>query len=260
VNGGPWADRVRSAVAMPISTSDPSEPLGVLVAGVSPNRALDDGYSSFYELLVGQISVALRNARAYEDERKRAEARRARSGDDAFFSNISHEFRTPLTLMLGPLEDLLASGQLADATRGELELVHRDAERLLRVVNALLDFSRIEAGRLDLQVEPIELATATRDLASTTACAAPRTHPRRQRYRPCSRARAREGARRDDRGREYRRARHRLHRDAVAAVEAVARGTGSRASAALLDRYPRASLRERSATLDCNGRGCCRAS
>ncbi|HEX8437993.1 histidine kinase dimerization/phospho-acceptor domain-containing protein, partial [Archangium sp.] len=144
LTAGPFKDAVRSALVMPIASSGQKAPLGVLVAGVSPNRALDEGYRSFYELLVAQVSVALRNARAYEEERQRAEALmeldRAKT---AFFSNISHEFRTPLTLMLGPTEDLLAgrAGPLPEDARSEVEVLHRNAGRLLRLVNSLLDFS-----------------------------------------------------------------------------------------------------------------------
>ncbi|HEX8825356.1 MAG TPA: ATP-binding protein [Archangium sp.] len=170
LTGGPWKDPVRSALVIPIASSGQSAPLGVLVAGLSPNRALDEGYRSFYELLVGQVSVALRNAQAYEEERRRAEALaeldRAKT---TFFSNISHEFRTPLALMLGPLEDLLTgrAGSLPQAAHSELELIHRNAGRLLRLVNSLLDFSRLEAGRIDASYAPADFSALSADLASS---------------------------------------------------------------------------------------------
>jgi PAS domain S-box-containing protein len=84
----------------------------------------------------------------------------------AFFSNISHEFRTPLTLMLGPIEDALA--QSSGALGGEdLRAVHRNSVRLLRLVNSLLDFSRLEAGRLQATFVPTDLAELTEGLAGS---------------------------------------------------------------------------------------------
>jgi PAS domain S-box-containing protein len=84
-----------------------------------------------------------------------------------FFANISHEFRTPLTLMMGPLEDAIAeSDGSSTLNRERLELAHRNSLRLLKLVNTLLDFSRIEAGRIQASYEPTELALMTRELAS----------------------------------------------------------------------------------------------
>lgn len=165
--GGPWNEPTRAALVMPIASLVQTAPLGVLVAGVSPNRALDEGYSSFYELLASQVSVAVRNAQAYEEERRRAEMLaeldRAKT---AFFSNVSHEFRTPLTLMLGPLEETLCDPELPTKQRERITVAHRNSLRLLKLVNTLLDFSRIEAGRMQAVYEPTDLAALTTDLAS----------------------------------------------------------------------------------------------
>ena len=164
--GGPWNDPTKAAIAMPIASSSQT-PLGVLVAGVSPNRALDESYRAFYELLVAQVSVAVRNAQAHEEERRRAEMLaeldRAKT---TFFSNVSHEFRTPLTLMLGPLEDALHDPLLPTTQHERIAVAHRNSLRLLKLVNTLLDFSRIEAGRIQAVYEPTELAALTTDLAS----------------------------------------------------------------------------------------------
>src|SRR6185437_4251705 len=112
-------------------------------------------------------ATALANARAFEAERNRAtmlaEMDRIKT---AFFSNISHEFRTPLTLMLGPLEDLLAAGGLAEAQRERAELAQRNGRRLLKLVNALLDFSRLEAGRTQGTYKPMDIAVLTAGIAS----------------------------------------------------------------------------------------------
>ncbi len=139
------------------------------MAGISPRLILDEGYKGFLDLLAGQIAASIANAQAYDEERRRAEALaeldRAKT---AFFSNVSHEFRTPLTLMLGPAEDALADedGPLLPRQRERVEILHRNALRLLKLVNTLLDFSRIEAGRVQAVYEPTDLATLTADLAS----------------------------------------------------------------------------------------------
>ena len=86
----------------------------------------------------------------------------------AFFSNVSHEFRTPLTLMLSPLEDLLErpAQEPVGESRELVTVAHRNALRLLKLVNALLDFSRIEAGRVRARYQPTDLAQFTAELAS----------------------------------------------------------------------------------------------
>ena len=139
-----------------------------LVVGLNPRRPFDPQYQGFLDLVAGQFGTALGHARAYEEERERAEALaeidRAKT---AFFSNVSHEFRTPLTLLLGPLDDLLAEEGASAAAREQLALAQRNAQRLLKLVNTLLDFSRIEAGRIDAAYEPTDLSRLTTELAST---------------------------------------------------------------------------------------------
>ena len=158
--------RIAHAIVLPIIASGQERPLGALVAGINPTRRLDTDYRTFFDLLAGQVATALQSATASEEERRRAdtlaELDRAKT---AFFSNVSHEFRTPLTLMLGPTEDAL--GAPDRALRGaSLETVYRNELRLLKLVNALLDFSRIEAGRMQASYEAIDLAAYTADLAS----------------------------------------------------------------------------------------------
>lgn len=107
--------------------------------------------------------------KAYEREiaRQREELAELDKLKTHFFANISHEFRTPLTLMMGPLEDAVAGkDELSETNRKRLELAHRNSLRLLKLVNTLLDFSRIEAGRIQASYEPTDLATLTAQLAS----------------------------------------------------------------------------------------------
>jgi signal transduction histidine kinase len=139
---------------------------GRLVVGINPRRPFDDQYRSFLALVADQLGTALANARAYESERQRAEELAAIDrAKTAFFSNVSHEFRTPLTLLLGPTEEAATTpgGVLQGA---DLDTVHRNAQRLLKLVNTLLDFSRIEAGRARAAFEPTDLSALTVDLAS----------------------------------------------------------------------------------------------
>ena len=167
---GPWSDPPESAAVLLIRSNIAHHPAGLLVLGISSRLRFDDNYRGFCELVSGQISTAIANARAYEEERKRAEALaeidRAKT---AFFSNVSHEFRTPITLMLGPLESILddSSSKLADAHREQLTIVRRNSLRLLKLVNSLLEFSRIEAGRVEAVYEPTNISEFTADLASS---------------------------------------------------------------------------------------------
>jgi len=157
------------AMVLPVTSRGEGGTVGVLIAGVNPTRKLDPEYRTFYELIAGQIATAIQNVRSVEEERNRLEALaeidRAKT---TFFSNVSHEFRTPLTLMLGPVEDLLAQSYtgLSPAAKSQLELVNRNGSRLLRLVNTLLDFSRIEAGRMQAIYQPTDLAAFTAELAS----------------------------------------------------------------------------------------------
>ncbi|WP_328478659.1 SpoIIE family protein phosphatase [Actinoplanes sp. NBC_00393] len=157
------------ALVLPIDTA------GALVLGVSRFLALEGDYRDFLELAAAQISRAVANARAYEQERKRAADLAALDqAKTNFFSNVSHEFRTPLTLILGPLEDLIEDPASADPVRDRLRPVHRNALRLLKLVNTVLDFSRMESGRMRAVYRPTDLAGHTARLAGTFRPAAER--------------------------------------------------------------------------------------
>jgi signal transduction histidine kinase len=171
---GAWDKPPRQAVIVPIAQQGQEQPAGLFIAGLNPYRPFDEAYSGFIDLVAAQIAAGLGAARAYEAERRRAEALaeidRAKT---AFFSNVSHEFRTPLTLMLGPLEEELAKLESNEsATAERLSMVHRNGLRLLRLVNTLLDFSRIEAGRVQAHFRPTELGEYTEELVSNfrSAC------------------------------------------------------------------------------------------
>ncbi len=168
---GAWDKPSERAVLVPLQKQGQEVAAGFFVAGLNPYRRLDAEYSGFIELIAGQIAAGLGNARAYEEERRRAEllaeVDRAKT---AFFTNISHEFRTPLTLMLGPLEQSIARLEHGSASGveelGQLRMVHRNGLRLLKLVNTLLDFSRLEAGRAEVHFQAVDLGWFTSELAS----------------------------------------------------------------------------------------------
>lgn len=175
ISAGPWPEPIRRAAILPVAKPGQPRPAGFIVAGISSRLIFNDGYKGFLDLIASHIATAIANARVYEEERRRAEALaeldRAKT---AFFSNVSHEFRTPLALMLGPLEDVLgrSTGPTPIVDRESLEVIHRNGVRLQRLVNALLEFSRIEAGRVQAAYQPTDLAAFTIDLASNfrSAC------------------------------------------------------------------------------------------
>ncbi|MGH9077572.1 MAG: ATP-binding protein, partial [Acidimicrobiales bacterium] len=169
----------RAAVVMALT--DPASPaeegtgagpggaMGWLVVATNRRRPLDAAYRSWLELFAGQVAAALANAQAYDSERRRAaalaELDRAKT---ELFSNVSHEFRTPLTLLLAPIADALAddASPLPAVQVERLEIAQRNGTRLLRLVNTLLDFSRAEAGAAAPALVPVDLGALTAEVAS----------------------------------------------------------------------------------------------
>ena len=155
LRAGPWPEPIGQVAVVPCGSGGESP--AWLVAGISPRRRADEAYRDFLRVVGSNVAAALAAARRSEDERRRAqmlaELDRAKT---TFFSNVSHEFRTPLTLIAGPIEDLLQDTDepLGDAQRERLELARRSTRRLQKLVNTLLDFARIEAGRVRGELRP----------------------------------------------------------------------------------------------------------
>ena len=166
---GAWKEPPDDALLVPLVQPRQDAPYGFLVVGLNRYRALDDDYRGFVDLVAGHLAASITDARAFEFEKQRAEslAQIDRAKTD-FFTNVSHEFRTPLTLLLGPAEDALADDRepLAPGQRQRVEVIHRNGQRLLKLVNSLLDFSRLESGRVDSHFEPVDLGRYTAELTA----------------------------------------------------------------------------------------------
>ncbi len=155
VHAGPSA-------ALPVRGRDGVE--GVLLLRPHPYRPFDEDHERFVSLLADQVGQILTVATARAREQARLDALAALdAAKTAFLSNVSHEFRTPLTLLLGPLEDVM-DGREKSIERADATVMVQSAHRLLRMVNALLDVARIEADGLTATPTTIDLVQITRDL------------------------------------------------------------------------------------------------
>ena len=143
---------------------------GALVVGISPRLTLDAEYRAFCQLLADQLASSLASAVSYEYERHRADALAELDRvKTAFLTNVSHEFRTPLTLLLGPLDDALSDAPRGSMLSDRLNTAGRNARRLQRLVDSLLDFSRIEAGRANASLVCTDVGALTEQIASSFA-------------------------------------------------------------------------------------------
>ena len=173
-DGGRTPDEV---VAVPLPGRGGGRPVGVLFAGVSPLRALDEEYRRFIDLVAAGVGTAVADAHTLQAQQRRAEELteldRAKT---EFFTGASHELRTPLTLIAGPAEDALAdtADPLSAGQRVRMELIARSSGRLRRLVDTMLEVSRLEAGQLVPSVTAVDLAELTRGIAESFAPAVTR--------------------------------------------------------------------------------------
>lgn len=164
---GAWKVTADTAIILPIMQATSNVPYGFLVFGKNPYCLADEKYCSFFNLLADQVATSFANVNALEQERKRIAAlAEIDSAKTTFFSNISHEFRTPLTLLLAPVEETLNDPQTPPEIRTRMELAFRNALRMQKLVNTLLEFSRIEAGRVEGKFTRVDLGSLTANLAS----------------------------------------------------------------------------------------------
>jgi signal transduction histidine kinase len=153
--------------ALTIPLPDPAGGVaGVLVMGINPMRPVEEG-ARLGSAVAARMTTAIANANVKQRTRERVEALAALDrAKTLFLSDVSHEFRTPLTLLLSPLDEVLARDELTAPQRELLQTSRRAGTRLLKLVQSLLDFSRVEAGRVQASFEPTDLSALTSDIVS----------------------------------------------------------------------------------------------
>ncbi len=165
---GAWGIAPEKAIVLPIIQTGIKDPFGVLVIGLNPFRLWDEKYLSFFSLVSDQVATSFADVHVLKEERKRIEAlSELDKAKTIFFSNISHEFRTPLTLLLGPIEETINDPADVEANKLRMEVAYNNALRMQKLVNTLLDFSRIEAGRLEGKFSRVDICTFTNNLVSS---------------------------------------------------------------------------------------------
>jgi PAS domain S-box-containing protein len=162
-----WPESPVEAIMMPISSLQ-GEPFGWCVFGLNPRYRYDREYRIFLDALTRIIFTAFNTVESFKREREKAEAlAELDKAKTTFFNNISHELRTPLTLMLGPLEEVMQENSLPSAVAKNAALAYRNTERLYKLVNQLLEFTRLEAGRVDASFKAVDIKSATAEIART---------------------------------------------------------------------------------------------
>jgi signal transduction histidine kinase len=164
------------AVAAPITRGSADPVDGFLVAGISDGFPPDASCRHFIEMVGIGLGRSIAAARAREEDRDRARSLAAlEQARTALFSNASHELRTPLALVLGPLEQVMDDTTAPEAVREQVAVARRSASRMLKIVNGLLDFSRLESGGWIGTFAPTDLAQLTRDVGAMFRATAERS-------------------------------------------------------------------------------------
>ncbi|CED83967.1 response regulator receiver sensor signal transduction histidine kinase [Phaffia rhodozyma] len=160
-----WPELPETAVVIPISDEDSRKI--VFICGLNSRRPYDKDYQSWIRLLKYQLASGLKGVASFQAQLVKAEElAKLDRAKTTFFSNTSHELRSPLTLIQGPIADLLAMETNGGSRKRLLSLADRNCQRLTRLVNMLMDVSQVDAGRMKGVFSPKQLGVYTADLAS----------------------------------------------------------------------------------------------
>lgn len=157
--------------AFPITAPEQQRPSHVLVVRHNDARPWDGELETYLGLLAGTIGAALIDqGELWAERRQVARAAAVDAAKSAFFAGVNHELRTPLSLISAPIENLFERrSELAPDVARQVDLIRANTGRLARMVDAMLDFSRMEAGRLVPDLETADVAEQIRTLAASFA-------------------------------------------------------------------------------------------
>jgi signal transduction histidine kinase len=160
---------IQAGLAVPVVRGDVT--YGVLVAGkVGQAVFFSDSESRVLSLFVDQVAAALATAEAFEQQRRAVlELERLNQAKTDFVYVVSHELRTPLTSVKGYI-DLLLEGEAGPLSPDQLEfldIARNNADRLVALINDLLDVARIETGNVELQCLSVEMAPLIEEVANS---------------------------------------------------------------------------------------------
>ncbi len=198
--GGRWPEPPSMAVALPMASAGELHPQGVLIAGVSPHRELDERYRSFFELAVAQITTAVRNGREHQAERRRAErlaaidraqseqleeqhrvteAARERLAEtlrmnELFVAVLGHDLRTPLSAISLGAAILLKRSALCPEDAKAVGRIASSADRIARMIGQVLDLTRSRLGEgIPVRPERLDLHELARRVVDELKLARP---------------------------------------------------------------------------------------
>ncbi|RIB06681.1 hypothetical protein C2G38_2115552 [Gigaspora rosea] len=138
----------------------------VLICGINLFRKLDDKYMEFYKSVLNYVNRILIRGMSIEEEKKRSKILADLNHQkDMFFQSISHELKTPLTLIFSPLDELINIYSQDTQMKSYLQIIQRNTRRLFKLINTLLQFSNIESGKLEARFYETDVAKLTRELA-----------------------------------------------------------------------------------------------
>jgi signal transduction histidine kinase len=158
----------RAELAIPLNIGDRT--IGVLDVHSTHEDAFDGNELVVLETLSRQIVVALENARVYEIEREAAEQLRELSElRQQFLANMSRELRMPLNNIIGFSRVMLKEidGPITKLQRDDLHAIHDSGQQLLSLINDILDIAQIEAGAMELSVQPVEFSELVQSVTPT---------------------------------------------------------------------------------------------